>query len=119
MKINLLVNKDGAVQKSDIEFPLCVSGGEAGKRAVDGLMVLIENLNNISDPGEIVQHWFSCCGYALCCIHSGFLEDESTDKMMHTIGDLLVDDLIAMAKKKQEEKNAPERKESNEETKGV
>lgn len=111
MKMNFIVNKDGAVQKSNLEFQLCVSGGEEGWRAVNGLMVLIGKLNKISDPAEIVQHWFACCGYALCCIQSGFLEDESTDKMMHTIGDLLVDDLIAMAKKQGGE--------ANEETEGA
>lgn len=112
MKMNFVVNKDGAVQKSNLEFQLCVSGGEEGWRAVNGLMVLIGKLNKISDPAEIAQHWFACCGYALCCIESGFLEVESTDKMMHTIGDLLVDDLIAMVKKQGGEK-------SNEETKGA
>lgn len=113
MKINLAVNKDGEVQKSDIEFVLNISGGEEGKRAVDGLMVLLGKLNHISGPGEIAQHWMACCGYALCCIESGFLEDESTDKMMRTIGNLFVDNLITRAKQEQE------RKKSNEETKGA
>lgn len=111
MKMNFIINKDGVVQKGNLEFQLCISGGEAGWRAVNGLMVLIGKLNKISDPTEIAQHWFACCGYALCCIESGFLDDESTDKMMHTIGDLVVDDLIAMVKQQGGE--------SSEETKGA
>lgn len=82
MRSKTIVNGKGEPQETRIEIPLKGGGGVLGMQAVTKLTALISGLKNAKTEYDVLQHFYTIQGYAMCCRDSGFLEHESTNDIL-------------------------------------
>lgn len=100
MRSKTIVNGKGEPQATRIEIPIEGGGGALGMQAVTNLTALISGLKNTQTEYDIVQHFYTIQGYAMCCRDSGFLKHESTLDILKMAEHLADNELIRIRAEK-------------------
>ena len=80
MKSRTFIN--GTKQMQEIRIEAHGSGGELGLKNIQILTGLIEQLKEQKTPKDVNDHFMIIMGYLSCCMHSGFLDEKSSDELM-------------------------------------
>lgn len=82
MQSRTMFNGNGRPQVQEIRIEAHGTGGELGLKNIKILTGMIEDLKAQKTTVEVDAHFMMICGYAACCVNSGFLDEKSGDELM-------------------------------------
>lgn len=82
MKAKIFLNKDKELESKEITMMLHGSGNEIGMANVKTLIEMINDIPQEKTAEGIIEQSYVIVGYTMCCINSGFLDEESGKRLI-------------------------------------
>ena len=82
MKSKTILGSDGATKMRQITVGIHGKGGEAGIKAIQQLVGMVDSLKQCQTPQEVYDRYLQITGYCKCCVDCNFIDQKGADELM-------------------------------------
>ena len=82
MKSKTILGADGTPKMKQIQVGIHGKGGEAGIKAIQQLVGMVDSLKQCETPQEVYDRYLQITGYCKCCLDCEFMDEKGADEFM-------------------------------------